>query len=152
TTIYGGTGAVINAVTKSGTNEFHGTVYGAYRDKDMVRTRLEGDKGDFNGFEDEKTYGMTLGGPIIKDKLFFFANYEKYERSAPGVSLSDGPYGKGSITDADIKDVQDFMSAKGYDVGGLTAPDNKTEIEEYAVKLDWNINENHRAALRYNKM
>ncbi|KRG66446.1 Oar protein [Stenotrophomonas terrae] len=152
TTIYGGTGAVINAVTKSGTNEFHGTVYGSYRDKDMVRTRLEGDKNDFNGFEDEKTYGMTFGGPIVKDKLFFFANYEKYERSAPGVALGDGPYGKGTITDGDIKQVQDFMSAKGYDVGGLAAPDNKTEIEEYAVKLDWNINENHRAALRYNKM
>ncbi|MGE8219502.1 MAG: TonB-dependent receptor [Stenotrophomonas acidaminiphila] len=153
TTIYGGTGAVINAVTKSGTNEFHGTVYGSYRNKDdMVRRRLDADKGDFNGFEDEKTYGLTFGGPIVKDKLFFFANYEKYERSAPGVALSDTLYGKGSITDADIKKVQDFMSAKGYDIGGLSAPDNKTEIEEYAVKLDWNINENHRAALRYNKM
>ncbi|MCW4453833.1 carboxypeptidase regulatory-like domain-containing protein [Flavobacterium sp. MXW15] len=152
TTISGGTGAVINAVTKSGTNEFHGTVYGAYRDKDMVRSRLEGDRSDFNGFEDEKTYGMTFGGPIVKDKLFFFANYEKYERSAPGVSLSDGPYGRGEITDAQIKQVQDFMAGQGYDVGSLSAPDNKTEIEEYAVKLDWNINENHRAALRYNKM
>ncbi len=152
TTIYGGTGAVINAVTKSGTNEFHGTVYGAYRDKDMVRTRLEGDKGDFNGFEDETTYGMTLGGPIIKDKLFFFANYEKYERSAPGTSLSDGPYGKGNVTDADITAAQNYMSGLGYDIGSLNAPANKTEIEEYAVKLDWNISDNHRAALRYNKM
>ncbi|MCL7714199.1 TonB-dependent receptor [Stenotrophomonas mori] len=153
TTIYGGTGAVINAVTKSGTNEFHGTVYGAYRNKDdMVRRRLEGDKGDFNGFDDEKTYGLTFGGPIVKDKLFFFANYEKYERSAPGVSVSDSPYGKGSITDADISEVQGIMSGLGYNIGGLNAPANKTEIEEYAVKLDWNINENHRAALRYNKM
>ncbi len=150
TTIYGGTGAVINAVTKSGTNEFHGTVYGSYRDKDMVREDLEGVK--FNGFDDEKTYGMTFGGPIVKDKLFFFANYEKYERSAPGVSISDSPYGKGSITDAQIADVQKLMSGLGYDIGGLNAPANKTEIEEYAVKLDWNISENHRAALRYNKM
>ncbi len=66
TTIAGGTGAVINAVTKSGTNEFHGTVYGSYRDKDMVRSRLEGDRTDFNGFKDEKTYGMTFGGPIVR--------------------------------------------------------------------------------------
>jgi len=152
TTIYGGTGAVINAVTKSGTNEFHGTVYGSYRDKDMLRTRLETDKGDFNGFDDEKTYGMTFGGPIVKDKLFFFANYEKYERSAPGVAVSDSPYGKGNITDADITAAQNYMSGLGYDIGSLNAPANKTEIEEYAVKLDWNINENHRAALRYNKM
>ncbi len=152
TTIYGGTGAVINAVTKSGTNEFHGTVYGSYRDKDMVRSRLGSDRNDFSGFEDETTYGLTFGGPIVKDKLFFFANYEKYERSAPGVALGDTPYGSGRITDAHIQQVQNFISSKGYDIGGLSAPDSKTEIEEYAVKLDWNINENHRAALRYNKM
>ena len=152
TTISGGTGAVINAVTKSGTNEYHGTLYYTYRDKDLVRKRLPGDNADFNGFNDEQTYGMTFGGPIVKDKLFFFANYEKYERGAPGVALDSTPYGSGAITDADIKSVQDFMTLKGYDVGGLSAPESKTEIEEYAVKLDWNINESHRAALRYNKM
>ena len=152
TTISGGTGAVVNAVTKSGTNEFHGTVYYTYRDSDMVRDRLEGDKSDFNGFDKETTYGMTLGGPIIKDKLFFFTNYEKYERTAPGVSFSDGPFGKGDITAADISAVQQHMAGLGFDVGGMTDPDGTTEIEEYAVKLDWNINDNHRAALRYNKM
>ena len=152
TTISGGTGAVVNAVTKSGTNEFHGTVYYTYRDKDMVRDRLEGDREDFSGFDKETTMGMTLGGPIVKDKLFFFANYEKYEREAPGIALSSTPYGNGSITDADIATVQQYMTGLGYDVGGLTAPDATTEIEEYAIKLDWNINENHRAALRYNKM
>ncbi len=151
TTIFGGTGAVINAVTKSGTNEFHGTVYGSYRDKDMVRTRLEGDRNDFSGFKDEKTYGMTFGGPIVKDKLFFFANYEKYERAAPGVSTQGTPFGR-TINDSDISAVRQHMQGLGYDVGGLTAQDSKTEIEEYAVKLDWNINESHRAALRYNKM
>lgn len=150
TTISGGTGAVINAVTKSGTNEFHGTAYYSFRDRDMVRENLRGVK--FNGFDDEVTYGMTLGGPIIKDKLFFFANYEKYARSAPGVSIADTPYGKGSITDADITKAQNLMQGLGYDIGSLNAPANKTEIEEYAVKLDWNINESHRAALRYNKM
>lgn len=152
TTISGGTGAVVNAVTKSGTNEFHGTVYYTYRDKDMVRDRLEGDKQDFNGFDKESTYGMTLGGPIVKDRLFFFTNYEKYERTAPGVSLADTPYGSGAITDANIAAVQQKLLGLGYDVGGLAAPDSKTEIEEYAIKLDWNINDNHRAALRYNKM
>ena len=152
TTISGGTGAVVNAVTKSGTNDFHGTVYYTYRDKDMVRDRLEGDKQDFNGFDKETTMGMTLGGPIVKDKLFFFANYEKYEREAPGIALADTPYGTGSITDADIAAVQQHLLGMGYDVGGLGAADATTEIEEYAIKLDWNINENHRAALRYNKM
>ena len=150
-TIVGGTGAVINAVTKSGTNEFHGTLYGTYRDKDWVREDLRGVK--FNGFDDEMTYGATFGGPIVKDKLFFFANYEKYERSAPGTSLANTPYGTGQITDANINDVISAANGLGFSAGGFTLPgDNKTEIEEYALKLDWNINENHRAALRYSKL
>lgn len=150
TTITGGTGAVIDAVTKSGTNEFHGSVYYDYRDKDMVRKNLEGVK--FNGFDDERTYGGTVGGPIIKDTLFFFANYEKYVRSAPGTSLTNTPYGRGEVTDADITRIQNAASAYGFDAGGLSLPSSsKTETEEKAIKIDWNINENHRAALRYNK-
>src|SRR5690606_4598268 len=152
TTIYGGTGAVINAVTKSGTNNFGGTVYYAYRDKDMVRDRLEGDREDFNGFDDEVTYGMTFGGPILKDRLFFFTNYEKYERTAPGVSLASSPHGDVPIPDAEVSAVRNHMSPFGCDVGGRSAPDNKTEIEKYAIKLNWNINDDHRAALRYNKL
>ena len=151
TTISGGTGAVINAVTKSGTNDFHGTVYYTYRDKDMVRENLNGVK--FNGFNDETTYGMTFGGPIVKDKLFFFANYEKYVRSAPGTSLTDTPYGRGTVTDANITEIQSIATGYGFDAGALSLPGTaKTEIEEYALKLDWNITDNHRAALRYNNM
>ncbi len=153
TTIFGGTGAVVNAVTKSGTNTLSGTVYATYRDKDMVRARLEGDTSDFLGFKDEVTYGATVGGPIVKDKLFFFTNYEKYTRTAPGISLSDTAVGRGNVTQQDIMDIMSAANALGFDAGSLAAPgDSKTEIEEYAVKLDWNISENHRAALRYNKM
>jgi hypothetical protein len=149
TTITGGTGAVIDAVTKSGTNEFHGTAYYAFRDKDWVRKELRGV--EFNGFEEEETYGMTFGGPLLKDRLFFFANYEKYSRTAPGTSLASTPYGRGDITDTDITRIQNAASAYGFDAGSLSLPDaSKTETEEYALKIDWNINENHRAALRYN--
>ena len=154
TTIFGGTGAVINAVTRSGTNKFGGTVYATYRDKDMVRARLPGDRGDFAGFNDEVTYGATLGGPIIKDTLFFFANYEKYTRTAPGLSLADTAFGRGTVTSTDIANVISAAKANGItDPGELEAAgDSKTEIEEYAIKFDWNISEDHRAALRYNKM
>jgi len=148
TTIFGGTGAVINAVTRSGTNNYRGSVYYSLRDKDWVRTRLLGE--EFNGFDKEETYGMTFGGPIMKDRLFFFGNYERYVRSAPGTSLSGTPYGRGEITDADIASI---VGAAGFDPGSVNPPgESKTEIEEYALKIDWNINENHRAAVRYNKM
>ncbi|MBZ4039539.1 TonB-dependent receptor [Novilysobacter selenitireducens] len=150
TTISGGTGAVINAVTKSGTNEFDGTVYAAYRDGDWVRKDLRGV--EFAGFDSEETYGMTFGGPLLRDRLFFFANYEKFTRNAPGTSLANTPYGSGAVTDTDIEDIQAIASGYGFDAGELALPENsKTEIEEYALKLDWNITDAQRAALRYSK-
>ena len=151
TTIAGGTGAIVNAVTKSGTNEFHGSAYFSMRDGDWVRETLDGEK--FQGFDKEETYGFTLGGPIVKDKLFFFANYEQFTREAPGVSLLGTPYGRGEITDADLAAVQSAAQGYGFDAGGMTPPASaETDIEEYALKLDWNISDNHRAALRYSKL
>src|SRR5690606_19756426 len=148
--ISGGTGAVVNAVTKSGTNEFGGSVYYSMRDGDWVREELEGV--DFAGFNKEETYGFTFGGPIMKDRLFFFANYEQFKRERPGTSLSGTPYGDGDITDADIQRVINASQAHGFDPGTLAPPAiSETDIEEYAIKLDWNINDNHRAALRYSK-
>jgi len=147
TTISGGTGAVVNAVTKSGTNEFHGSVYYNLRDGDWVRQDLEGV--EFNGFEKEETYGGTFGGPLLKDRLFFFVNYENYVRTAPATGFGATPYGSGDITDADIAAVQAAAQSFGFDAGGIGGLNADTEIEEYAIKLDWNINESHRAALRY---
>ena len=144
-------GATVNAVTKSGTNEFHGSIYGTYRDKDWFGKNPVGQK--FNGFDDEKTYGFTFGGPILKDRLFFFANYEKYEQKAPGVDLSTTALGKlnAVITDADIARAQSIATGYGFDAGTLDSNAN-TDLEEYALKLDWNINDNHRASLRYSKL
>ena len=147
-TIAGGVGAVVNAVTKSGTNEFHGSAYYAFRDKSWVRKELRGV--EFTGFDSETTYGATFGGPIVKDKLFFFANYEKYIRKSPGVGLGGTPYGT-NITDADITAVQLAAADYGFEAGDLNPASADTEIEEKAIKLDWNINENHRASLRYSE-
>ena len=150
-TTAGATGAVVNAVTKSGTNDWHGSLYYAYRDKDWVRSDLQGVK--FNGFDDETTYGGTFSGPLVKDRLFFFANYEKYVRSAPGASYASTPYGRGEITDADIAEAQRIASSVwGFDAGSLNPLSGDTEVEEYAVKLDWNITDDHRASLRYSKL
>ena len=145
-------GATVNAVTKSGTNEFHGSVYGSYRDGDWFGDNPDGTP--FNGFTEEKTYGMTLGGPIVKDKVFFFANYEKFEQAAPGADLASTAYGKPNavINDAYIQRAQDIAkNTWGIDPGTLSSNGN-TDLEEYALKLDWNINDNHRASIRYSKL
>jgi hypothetical protein len=148
-TIAGAAGANVNAVTKSGTNEFHGSVYGTYRDGDWFGKNPFGDK--FNGFTKESTYGATFGGPLVKDKLFFFANYEKFEQKAPGFDLSTTPLGKGSITQADVTRAQQNAQGYGIDAGSLES-NGHTNLEEYALKLDWNINDAHRASFRYSKL
>ncbi|WP_460764722.1 TonB-dependent receptor [Lysobacter fragariae] len=147
-------GANINAVTKSGTNDFHGSVYYIFRDKDMVGD-LNGV--DFAGWKDEKTYGATFGGPLLKDRLFFFTSYEKFTRTGPG--SSNGPAGSGvaieapGISQAEINDIIDIARTNyGFDAGSLNPPsDAKNETEDKLVKFDWNINDNHRLSLRLNE-
>lgn len=148
--ISGGVGGVINAVTKSGTNEFHGSVYGLYRDNSMVRENEDGS--DFSGFEDEQTYGMTFGGPLIKDKLFFFLNYEKYEQAAAGPTF--GPIGSGAsnivdITDADIANLNRIAQTYGFSAGEYAVGGADTTSEEYGLKIDWNITDSQRFSFRY---
>ncbi|MCR6626711.1 MAG: TonB-dependent receptor [Pseudoxanthomonas sp.] len=159
-TITGATGAVVDAVTKSGTNEFHGSVYGTYRDGDWFGNNpppTTAANKKFNGFTEEETYGFTLGGPIVKDKLFFFANYEKFKQAAPGADIASSPLGLGRIPQADIQGAIDAAAAGangnfvGFDAGGLESTGD-TDLEEYALKLDWNISDAHRASLRYSNL
>lgn len=157
-TITGGTGAVVNAVTRSGTNQFHGSVYGQYRDGNWYGKgpagypNLTSPAQDFNGFTKEKTYGFTLGGPIVKDKLFFFVNYEKFKQDAPGADVANSAIGAGRFSAADISAVQQaFQSRYGASAGGTDSNGN-TDLTEYAVKLDWNISDRHRASLRYSDL
>lgn len=154
-TISGGTGGVINAVTKSGTNEFHGSVYGIYRDNDWSGKNQNDIRPTL--FDNEQTYGMTFGGPIIKDKLFFFANYENYTGKDLFTGNSGfGPIGSGesnivAITQAQIDEIIALSQAKGFNPGTLAKPSLDTESEEYGLKIDWNITDAHRASFRYGK-
>ena len=154
-TITGATGGVINAVTKSGTNEFHGSVYGTYRDNDWSGKNQNDIRPVL--FDNEKTYGLTVGGPIVKDKLFFFANYEKYEGKGLFSGTSGyGPRGSGAsnevtaITQADIDQIIAISrDTYGFDAGSLALPSLNSESEEKGLKIDWNISDNHRASFRY---
>ncbi|CAN7192094.1 TonB-dependent receptor [Pseudoxanthomonas sp. LjRoot168] len=164
-TMAGAAGANVNAVTKSGTNEFHGSVYGTYRDGDWFGdypARIAGSSLDVTGlpfdeYDDETTWGVTLGGPIVKDKLFFFANYEKFKQTnigPAGKSQGTNPLAAGTadFSPTDLAEVQRIArDVWGFEPGDLTGAGD-TELEEYALKLDWNISDAHRASLRYSKL
>ena len=142
----------INAVTKSGTNEIHGSLFYDYTDDEFRGDTLEGDKLTLAPF-DEQRYGINISGPIIKDKLFFFAAYEKLE----GANTFDrGPVGSGAVDEVEFLSQADYdrivqisNDVYNYDPGG-TPQSRPNEDEKILIKLDWNINENHRANFTYN--
>ncbi|GIX34333.1 MAG: Oar protein [Lysobacteraceae bacterium] len=145
----GYTGANINAVTRSGTNEFKGSVYGTYRDGDWVRKT--DDRGvEFNGFDQEETYGFTFGGPLLKDRLFFFLNYDKTKISAPGPDLGSGPLDRATdgISSAQLAEVIGIAQGFGFQPGDLNPGGLDTEVETWLARFDWNISDYHRASLR----
>jgi Carboxypeptidase regulatory-like domain len=153
----GYTGANINAVTKSGTNEFKGSVYYIWRDESMVGKRINRTTGEYTDAAafTEDTKGFTLGGPIIKDKLFFFASYEELKSSK--ASPDFGPLGSSltnvGITQSAITDIRNTASTKwGFDAGDSNVPTGTAlTVKDTLLKLDWTINDLHRASLRYTK-
>lgn len=149
---YGGfTGCNINAVTRSGTNEIHGSVFFDYTNDSLQGDEVDGDKFVVPAFN-ERRYGGTIGFPIIKDKLFFFGAFEKHE---PVEIIEFGPEGAPVLNQIDglTQDVVNQVasianSVYGYQVGDvLSALD--LEEEKVLAKLDWEINNDHRAQFTY---
>ena len=149
----GFTGASVNAVTKSGSNDFHGTVYGFYRNQDLTGSKVNGDKIYVPELE-QKQYGFSIGGPIIKNKLFFFANFEKDDRSDSGSdwvpNTGSGAVNQSRVSLSDMIAVQDKLVGLGYDPGAIQGFTHQTESTKGILKLDWNISDNHRLAVIYN--
>jgi hypothetical protein len=153
----GYTGANINAVTKSGNNEFKGSLYYVFRDDKLAGDRYNRTTGGYSAppaFE-ETTKGFTLGGPIVKDKLFFFVGYEELasSRNAP----SFGPVGSAltnvGITPDQIAAAREVARTRyGIDIGTSDTPAGaELTVKDTLLKLDWNISDAHRANLRYSK-
>jgi hypothetical protein len=148
---YGGFSACnINAVTKSGGNSFSGSAFYDFTNDGLRADTLEGDK-ITTGSYDEKRYGVTFGGPVIQDKLFFFVAYEKLD----GANLFDrGPIGSGAVNEvdvsqADLQRIADIALAQyQYDVGGIPTSVPHSD-EKFLAKFDWNINETQRLAFTY---
>lgn len=142
------TGANINAVTRSGTNEFKGSVFTYYRDQDWYG-KLDGRK--FVNIEDDLTYGLNVGGPIIKDRLFFFISLEKFDSSRPAPNVNFNSAGVQLVSNADLAAITARAQALGFNTGSFAIDAVDEKDDKFVVKLDWNINDQHRASLRWNK-
>ncbi|MBS0200238.1 MAG: TonB-dependent receptor [Proteobacteria bacterium] len=141
-------GANINAVTKSGTNQFHGSVYYAYKNANSMVGRLGGPA--YTGFDKDKTFGVTFGGPIVKDRLFFFASYEN--QKVTGISgVGSDAVTTGKLTTQQVNDVANAFQSIGIQAGTYGNAAATLEDKRYLAKLDWNINDKHRAALTFQR-
>ncbi|MBT8255537.1 MAG: carboxypeptidase-like regulatory domain-containing protein, partial [Bacteroidia bacterium] len=116
----GFTGAAVNAVTKSGTNEFHGTAYGFFRNEDLTGSKIKGEDifvPDLN----QTQFGASLGGPIVKNKVFFFANFEVDDREDLGQpwlpNRGTGAINESRVLESDLILVRDALRSVGYDPG-----------------------------------
>ena len=152
-------GGGVNAITKSGTNKYKATAYMYYYDLNMHGKMALGERA--SGIPDEygrQQYGATVGGPIIKDKLFFFVSGEytmspssmnSWRPSQDGVADKQNYISRTTVED--METVKQFLKQKyGYDAGSYNNyPATATNLKTLA-RIDWNINRNHRLSARYN--
>ncbi|MFC5269321.1 TonB-dependent receptor [Adhaeribacter terreus] len=142
------TGGGINAVTRSGSNNFEGSAFGFLRNENTVGKSVDATRTKAADFKDYQA-GFRIGGPILKDKLFFFLNGEVTRRSEP---LQNNLGSSTSIVPADsVQLVYDFLKNNyGYDAGSFGNIDRLTESNKVFARLDWNINAKHQLTLRHN--
>ena len=152
----GFTGANVNAITRSGTNQFQGSIYSYFRNEYMIGRKI----GDDSFSVDEaltNINGVSVGGPIIRDRLFFFVSVEQEESSVPGDSrLAARPGLSGPNVTRVSAEHMDFVREQmrniyGYETGAYENYPFANEALRLNFRLDFNINPNHRASLRYNR-
>jgi hypothetical protein len=152
-------GGGVNAITKSGTNTFKGSAYIYHRNENMRGDAVYGQQIPSAREKDRQTtYGFTFGGPIIKDKLFIFANAEMIKTPTIANRWRGSTNGVGDVTSylsrttlADLQTVSDFVKSKyGYDTGSYTDFPADEDTYKILARLDWNITDRHHLALRYN--
>ena len=155
-------GGGVNAITKSGTNTFKGSAYVYHQNENLQGDTVYGEQiSGARAVDRNTTYGFTLGGPIIKNKLFFFVNAEyvftptvvnRWRASDPenGIEADANNY-VSRTTVQDLQKVSDFVMEKyGYSTGSYTDfPANESNLKLLG-RIDWNINDKNRLALRYN--
>lgn len=154
-------GSAINAVTRSGTNEFSGSAYWYFRSDKQQGDEVRNNAPFIRQKLDEDTYGFRLGGPIIKNKLFFFINAEKTTTIRPGqtnfAATDERPYGSdpniSRPTAAELNTISSYLRENyGYETGPFDNYDFESENTKLTGRLDWNVNKNHRVSLRYSQV
>lgn len=146
----GFTGGGVNVITKTGNNKFFGSLFYEGRNQTLVGNGP--DDFEFNKFS-EGFFGASLGGPLIKDKLFFFVNFETSKKKVPEDFFIDGSganYDWGHQAEADRFNA--LLQGYGYDSGGYDEVSNERTRTNIFGKLDWNINDRHRLTLRHSFM
>ena len=152
-------GGGVNAITKSGTNTFKGSAYVYHKNENLRGDSIDKEQIAGARAKDRNTiYGFTVGGPIIKNKLFFFVNFEmektptvanRWRASEDGKMDEDNYISR--TTAADLQKVSDFVKEKyGYDTGSYTNFPADESNKKVLARVDWNINQNHHLAVRYN--
>ncbi len=143
----GFTGGGINAVTRSGTNAFHGTGYYFFRNQDLVGDGpLERPLAPFSN----KQYGASIGGPIKRDTAFFFATYEQTKRNSPSGFSVDGSSGQAFGHQAEIERITNILSTKyGFNAGGLGEVDYLRDSDKIFARFDLNVNPQHQFTFRH---
>jgi hypothetical protein len=142
------TGGSVNAVTKSGTNDFHGSVYGYGRNQSLVGKSVDGLKtkvgSDFHDYQ----FGATIGGPIIRNKVFFIFNYEQTRRQEPSFYNAGDP--GAAMTATEGQQIADRLKTKyGYDPGSyLGAYKIFTNSDKLFGRLDFNLNSKNTLTIR----
>ncbi|MEO5942809.1 MAG: carboxypeptidase regulatory-like domain-containing protein [Ferruginibacter sp.] len=151
----GFTGAGLNVITKSGTNTFHGTAYGYYRDQSFNGLNI-GDVKLTATPQKNKVYGASLGGPIIKNKLFFFLNaeWENASQPNPNTFVPTGSTAAGIPSAAPIDSLnsfRDILKTKySYDAGTYdNRPNFVTKNRKLLAKINWNISDKQKLVLKY---
>lgn len=152
----GFTGAGVNSVTKSGTNTFTGTVYGFYRNEGLTGKKINGTEIVVPQLDQYQT-GAALGGAIVKNKLFYFVNFETEQRQdAPsafvGRNASNGSKSNTArVLEQDLIDVRTILKNKfGYETGDYQGFNYKQNSSKWLAKLDWVINNNNSLSFTYN--
>ena len=154
----GFTGGAINAVTKSGSNEWHASVYNYYRSNYVTGYKVAGEDITKTEFLNNTT-GITLGGPIVKNKLFFFVNFEYAPGSVPGTTYRVRNDASEEISNDVHRPTVAFMDevvkyldeTYGYNPGAYQNYKVATPSWKVLARVDWNINDNHRFNVRYSQ-